>query len=290
MGSSLFEDRIASHYNDLSDRLRRAADHVLANPVDVATRSLRSIAEESGLAPASYTRLAQALGYAGYEALREELRGAVGQRYARFSDKAKALQEDLARETAPAFLHQHSEAVIANLAMLTRDLDPERLERLVNDLQHARQVAVSGGLSSQFLAHHMVYLARYFSGQWRVCGSQGQNAAAALSDLGREDLFLLFTLRPFAACSIRLAEAAHKQGLRLAVITDTHSCPALAVADHGIVVPTETPQFFSSHAAVVSVLETIIGMLVARAGKTAQERIAQVADLNHDLGEYWEKP
>lgn len=281
------EDRIAAHYSRLSGRLRNAADYVLANPVDVATRSLRSVAEESKLAPATFTRLAQALGFPGYEDLREMARRAVGERYSGFSERAQALQEGLASGSEPPFLNQQCSAVIENLSSTARDLDPERIERLVDALGDARTVYAAGGLSSRGLIHHMVYLAGFFSDRWRMIGQYGQSGAAALAGAGPGDVLIILTLRPFASGSIRLACTAQALGIEVAVITDTHACPALPHASHHFVVPTESPQFFSSNAAIVVLFETIMGMLVARMGTSAQERIAAVTNLNHDLEEYW---
>lgn len=281
------EDRIAAHYSRLSGRLRDAADYVLANPVDVATRSLRSVAEESQLAPATFTRLAQALGFPGYENLREMARRAVGKRYSGFSEKAQALREGLASGSEPPFLTRQCSAVIENLSATARDLDPERIEALVQALGEARTVYAAGGLSSRGLIHHVVYLAGFFSDRWRMIGQYGQSGASALAGAGPGDVLVILTLRPFASGSIRLAKTAKSLGVEVAVITDTHACPALAHASHHFVVPTESPQFFSSNAAIVTLFETIMGMLVARMGVSAQERIAAVTNLNHDLEEYW---
>ncbi|MEM8582541.1 MAG: MurR/RpiR family transcriptional regulator, partial [Pseudomonadota bacterium] len=277
-------DRIASHYSKLSGRLRDAADYVLANPVDVATRSLRSVAEESRLAPATFTRLAQALGFPGYEDLREKARRAVGKRYSGFSEKAQALHEGLASGSEPPFLTRQCSAVIENLTATAQDLDPERIEAFVDDLEEARTVYAVGGLSSSGLIHHVVYLAGFFSDRWRMIGQSG---ASALAGAGPGDMLIILTLRPFASGSIRLAQSAKSLGLEVAVITDTHACPALPHASHHFVVPTESPQFFSSNAAIVTFFETIMGMLVARMGVSAQERIAAVTNLNHDLEVYW---
>ena len=51
--------------------------------------------------------------------------------------------------------------------------------------------------------------------------------------------------------------------------------------------PSDSPQFFSSYAATLVLVETIIGMLVARAGPEAMDRIAEVEARNHRLEEYW---
>jgi len=68
---------IAENYGELSVALKMAADFVVKNSVEIATRSLLSVAAESELSPSSFSRLARAIGYQDYDQLcghaREEL-------------------------------------------------------------------------------------------------------------------------------------------------------------------------------------------------------------------------
>ena len=57
------EDRIESGYDSLSARLRTAADFIAQNPVDFATRSLRSVAGQTGLAPRDLHSLVAGSGF-----------------------------------------------------------------------------------------------------------------------------------------------------------------------------------------------------------------------------------
>src|SRR5690606_8065140 len=88
-----FEQTLASKYSQLSARLQQAADFVMAHPIDVATRSLRSLAREAKLTPVTFSRLSAALGYPNYEALREVLRQSMEQRSNTFSTRVAQLQE-----------------------------------------------------------------------------------------------------------------------------------------------------------------------------------------------------
>ncbi|NIY95553.1 hypothetical protein HC022_04595 [Salipiger sp. HF18] len=60
--SKTITDLVASHYAELTEGLQQAADHIVQNPIEAATTSLRSIAASSGLSPTTFSRLARALG------------------------------------------------------------------------------------------------------------------------------------------------------------------------------------------------------------------------------------
>src|SRR5450432_3744234 len=70
--SSPFNE-LCSALPSLPLRLREVGQFVAANDYDATTRSMRDLAAAAGADPASFTRLAKALGYSGWEGLRAAL-------------------------------------------------------------------------------------------------------------------------------------------------------------------------------------------------------------------------
>src|SRR5262252_11135378 len=64
---------ICSSLPGLPARLRQVGQFVVANEFDATTRSMLELASVAGQDPASFTRLAQALVYSGWDALRSAL-------------------------------------------------------------------------------------------------------------------------------------------------------------------------------------------------------------------------
>ena len=103
--------------------------------------------------------------------------------------------------------------------------------------------------------------------------------------LGTPDMSLR-TKSEFSLEQIREGiEFAHARGAFVLVVTDTHTCPALRHASARVVVPTESPNFFSSYVATMFFVETLMAMVAKRAGPAATERIADVETANLALGE-----
>jgi len=128
--NSSFEHRLSQKFDGLSDRLRQAGEYVAAHPVDTATRSLRTVAQDSGLPPATFSRLARAIGYQSFEDLREAMRQKIGQRVNSFADRAERLQN--AHEAGESgFFEAHVGACQNNLQTLLRDMDQTLLEHAV---------------------------------------------------------------------------------------------------------------------------------------------------------------
>lgn len=279
------KDRIADHYTGLSTALRGAADYIAAHPVDVATRSLRSVSASSGVSPATFSRLARALGFENYEQLRDLSRGAVGRPVISFSEKAGQLQAD-ARANVSIFERQ-MQACAANILDLSENTDNARLEAAVEVLRNARNVILVGAFGSTGIVEYMAYLANYFSDNWTLAGRMGASLGSVLAPIGPEDALLIVTKTPYAKRAVLATEIAHRQGAKTVLLTDSHACPAIPNATVSFIVPSDSPQFFSSYAATLVLMEAIIAMLVSRSEVGTGERIREVEKRNKALGEFW---
>ncbi len=279
-----FEQRLAAHYGELTDTLQGAADFVLQNPVDMATRPLRAISKSSGRSPAAYTRLSRALGYDGLDDLREEFRQKLGQGIDNFADRAQRLQDDHGVGKSD-FMAAHLSACQGNLNQLSESIDQGLLDQAVDVLCKARRVNLLGALGSTGIIEYMSYMANMCVENWQLLGRMGASLGSGLSNISSQDALIVVTKPPFAAHVIKAAEIARARGAYVIVITDVHSCPALGHAHAGFVVPTDSPHFYSSYVSTLFLAEVLIGKLVSRSGEKARLRIADVEDSNRLLSE-----
>jgi DNA-binding MurR/RpiR family transcriptional regulator len=283
MSPPLLRSAISANYAELSETLRIAADYIAGNQVEIATRSLRAVASASGVSPASYTRLARALGYPDYEALREQARAELSRRDRdSFRDKARRLQTDAGQP----FLPRHVSACIDNIKALVEDIDPAQLEAAVERLEKSRRIVLIGALASAGFTDYFAYLAKWFDDRWVVAGRNGATLGSTLAGVTPDDSVIVISKHPYAHRSVRAAEVAAASGATVIVLTDSHAFPGLRFADFHFIQRTESPHFFSSYAATLVLIETITGMLVARAGSEAEARIQNVDRHNRLLDEF----
>ena len=283
-----FETRLANQYDGLSDALRHAAQFLVSNPLDIATRPLRKVSLDSGVSPAAFSRLAQALNYSDFEELREEMRGKIERDYRSFANKAERLQQDHGDEQT-SFLDAHLAACQQNLTSFGRGIDRALLDAAVDKLVQAHQVVLLGALGSTGAVEYLSYMANFCASNWHMAGRMGASLGGALTGLTQDDVVLIVTKPPFAERSIAAAKLAHEQGVYVIVITDTHLCPALRFATAGFVVPTASPHFYSSYVTTLFFVETVIGLVLSRSGERARARIAQVAQTNVLLAEVYDQ-
>lgn len=286
--SPTIEDRISDHYSTLSASLQKAADYVAGNPIDVATRSLRSASKAAGVSPATFSRLARVLGFDDYEALREAGRAEVGRKIVPFSERAQTLRQRNGR--AGELLQQQTSACLLNIRYLEQSIETAQLEVAVEALHAAEQVLLVGAMGSAGLIDHFGYQAQWFKTGWNSVGRHGASVAAALAPMGKGDAVFALVKAPYAAQTIGALRAARAKGVTTLAITDSPMSPALSYSDHRFVVATESGNFFSSYCAALVLMETIIAMLLTRAGSEADNRIRDTETQIERLGETWPRP
>jgi DNA-binding MurR/RpiR family transcriptional regulator len=260
---------------------------VRTNPVDLATRTLRSVAHDSGISPAAFSRLARALGYADIEEMREEFRGQIGQRVNNFAARAEKLQSDHHAGTSD-FIDAHLAACQNNLQSFVDTLDRETLNAAIERIEQARKVLLLGALGSTGVVEYLSYIASFCAENWTLASRMGSSLGSGIAGLGPEDVLIIVTKPPFAERAIAASKLAQQQGVYVVLITDTLSCPALKYASARFIVPTESPHFYSSYVVTLFLAETLIGILVGRSGPAARARIAEVEGANRVLAEVWD--
>lgn len=280
-----FQQTLSSTYVKLSPKLKEAANFIVANPAKVATHSLRSVAHDARLAPVTFTRLARAVGYQNYEELRDVMRAQVSQLSDTFSHGLQRLRDESAKDKM-GFADKHLPACAQNLQALNVDSNKAELETVVEQIHKSRKVVVLGSLGSTGISEYMSYMASLIVDNWQLVGRMGSSLGGSLVGLDHRDSLIVITKPPYARISIQAAEMAQKQGVFVIVITDTHTCPAIAKASASFIVPTTSSHFFSSYVSTLALIECMIGMLAERAGPSAQERISKIEASNRSVEYY----
>ncbi len=282
------QDCIYRQYDNLSGQLQRAARFVLDHPDEVATRSLRHLASISQLSPSAFSRLARATGFNNYEDLRELCRGDIKKRKISFADKARTLQNpDQADTSQGAFITRQATASIENISQLLNTVDIKQLELVARKLANARSVFLVGAMSSSGFISYLSYMGNMAFTNWRSLGETVSPAGNSLADANKNDVLLVITKFPYTRSSVEATRLARQKNMMVIVITDATDSPVIPFANHTFIIPTESPQFFSSHVATLVLIESLMGMTIARGGQAASKRIAAVEQANQALDCYW---
>lgn len=266
--------RLTAEFDGLSAQLQRAARHVIDHPREVGVRSMRALAAQAEVRPNTLVRLAQAIEFEGYEALRERFRDFVAEpRLGGFGDRARWLRAMHGQGGAGAVLAEMASAVGENVDGVWRKRPADEIARVADAILEARRVFVLGVGAAHSLAHQFWYVGRMAFDHLTPIPAFGGRPVDDMGDLGAEDALLAITFQPYRSETMAAARAAKAAGAKVLGLTDSPTSPLAKLSDALLIAPTHTPHFFQSQAAAIAILEGLIAVLVSRAGEDAAARI-----------------
>lgn len=276
-------------FDDLPPALQVAARHLIDHPREAGVQSMRSLAAKASVHPNTFVRLARQIGFDGYEDLRERFRDfVVTDDIGGFRQRTKWLQELADKGGASAILAGMTEAVADNIERGFRNQRIDVLETACDRILAARRAYVLGMGSAYSLAHQFWYVARMAFDHMVPIPRHGSQPVDDLATICAEDVLVALTFQPYRAETLTAVHLAKRRGATVIGITDSATSPLCRESDIALICPTATPQFFQSHAAVTALLETLVALLVSRAGEEAQARIEAFHRERSDAGIYVE--
>ncbi|MEM8793742.1 MAG: MurR/RpiR family transcriptional regulator [Pseudomonadota bacterium] len=281
--------RLTAEFDGLSAQLQRAARFLIDNPREVGVQSMRALAAKAEVHPNTLVRLAQAIGYDGYEPMRERFRDfMVTEGLGGYRDRADWLHELAERGGAAEVVARMAEATATNIDAMWQAQDPAKLETIADAMLKARRVYVLGMGAAYALAHKFWYVARMGFDHIVPIPRHGSQPIDDVAGIGPEDVLVALTFQPYRAETLLAVEHARKTGATVIGISDSITSPLVRVSDHALVSPTHTPQIFESHAAVTALMEGMLAVMVARAPEGVAARIEAFHKRRLDAGLYAE--
>lgn len=289
---SRVSDLLQSSYEDLSPQLRQAARYLLSHPEEVALTSMRRIAAHAGVKPSTMVRLARALGFEGFEDLREPyrqwLRGGEGA----YEARVRALRDRGAagHGGAVALVREIQAADAAALAAASGDDTVRAVTAAAATLNAARRVHVLGLRSSYALAHFFHYAYGMVREDVRLVDGSGGTFIDSLRGLGPGDVLLAISFRPYTRETVLAVDIAVQAGATIIALTDSAVSPLARPASHVLLADTTTPNFFQSLVAAQSVLQQLLGAVVSGIGEDGLAAIKESERRLKQFDAYWQEP
>src|ERR1700709_1070677 len=262
---------LCSALPSLPMRLREVGRFVAANDYDATTRLMRDLAAAAGADPASFTRLAKALGYPGWDALRAALTGAPRPAQSSpFSVRTKG-----GRQGPNSDVMLVADKVEAEAAGLAR-ISPDAVARAAKTLQAAQRIWIAGFRSCRGVPELLNYQLRLFRPDAvQLVGGSGPDDL----DFGAfraGDTVIVIGFAPYSTASVLSARAAHRSGAALIAIADRADAPMAEGADHLLLFEAAaSPGFFPSLTGAIAIAQSLAAVSFMLGGAGAKRRLEQ---------------
>lgn len=260
----------------LSPTQRRVVQYMLDSLPDVAFASTSEIADAAGVSQPTVTRLAAALGFAGYPEFRAAIRDVV---LTQPNNPRAKPEHDL--PASPVMAESQ------NLLALERTLSGENMQRAVDLLAATQPLGIVGLRASSALAEYFGYFASRVLPDVHVLtdAASMDDAILQLHSNGATAV-LAFVMPRYPAVTVRALEYARELGMATVAIVDSPLVPFAADVDALLVAPVGTSLVFDSHASAVVLAISLLDAVASRDARRTQDRL----EAHEELVERWVHP
>ena len=275
-------NELCSALPSLPMRLQEVGRFVAANDYDATTRSMRDLASVAGADPASFTRLAKALGYSGWDALRAALTEARRPaQVSPFSGRTRGRRQGPNADVS--LVSDKLEADVAGLARISSDA----VAGAARALHAAKRVWIAGFRSCRSVAELLNYQLRLFRPDAvQLVGGSGPEDLD-LGAFGAGDAVVVIGFAPYSTASVLSARAAHRVRATLIAIADTRGAPMAEGADHLLLFEAaSSPGFFPSLTGAIAIAQSLAAVTFTLGGAPAKRRLEQTEARLADTSQY----
>lgn len=275
-----------SHFERLSPELQRAARWVREHPAELGLQSMRQSALAAGVAPATMTRLAQALGLDGFEAMRRPSMAAFARSVMPLGEsRADALAAPISDST----LDRLAQAQARNLAAVGERNAPADLRAAAAQLLQAREVLFLGLRASFGVAYHLHYSCDWLRPGTRLATDAGGAWADQVQALTPADLLVVVSQAPYTRQTVEAVHAAQANGVPVLALTDSRLSPLARGAQQVLLFEAASPTFFHSMTGVQALAEALLACVAEQGGAAGVQRLSERQTRLQSARAYWEK-
>jgi DNA-binding MurR/RpiR family transcriptional regulator len=286
-GSPDISSRIRGSFEALTPELQRAAGWILDHPSEVGLLSMRRQAKSAGVSAPTMVRLARALGFGDYAALRRPFQEAMAGRSIDFGRRATALQAAPEAARPDRLARSIDQSQMEDLRSVLALNSQAQIEAVVAAIAGARRVGFLGVRASFAVAFQFRYAYNLIARNGVLFDGLGGTVLDQADALGRGDVLVAISQSPYSAPTVEAVNAAAARGVAVVALTDSAVSPLARKALHTLRFRAESVSFFHSLLAPMALVEHLLARLVARGGKAVLRRLEEVEQRLADHHAYW---
>ena len=279
---------IDRHFDALSPELQRAARWARQHPAELGLQSMRASAKHAGVAPATMTRLAQTLGFEGFEALREPYQRALARAGREtYVERLTVQQREGAEQDRLSRLNAAQRGNVESVAAANA---AATVDAAADALLAARRGLFVGLRGSLGVAYHMYYTYAMLVRNGVLATDLGGTLVDQVAQLGGDDVLVAVGQMPYTRQTVEAVALARAAGVPVVALTDSTLSPIARSAQHVLLFQAESPSFFQSMTGAQAMAESLVAAVAVRGGEQVRQRLAERQAQLKASRAYWERP
>ncbi|MGO4388915.1 MurR/RpiR family transcriptional regulator [Microvirga sp. 2YAF29] len=287
MDIAALADQIVDAYASMPVQLQAAARYVLDHPDDVALLSMREQARQAGVQPATMTRLAQKLGFSGYDDVKEVHAQTIRTGGAGFAGRAGAQVATQKMKGERALAAEMMTSLSQQIARLGEGPALDGLVEAAVLLADARRIYCLGLRSAHPVAWHLSYVLSLIGEKAVMLDAVAGIGSDAIRDATNDDVLFAVSVAPYSRATVEAVHYAHAQGIPIVALTDSPVSPLAQAARSTILIPTDSLSFFHTMTPCFVVSEVLAALIAGRGGDRSLEALKRTEDQLAAFNIHW---
>ncbi|MCU5771520.1 MurR/RpiR family transcriptional regulator HpxU [Erwiniaceae bacterium BAC15a-03b] len=271
------DERLRSHYPQLSPQEQRIADFVFDHFDDLISYNSAELARLSGVSKATVSRLFKRLGYEKYKDMRDELR-TLRQSGMPLTDNRDAVQGN-------TLLARHYKQEMANLTQWVNSIDATQFGEVIQAMTLGKRIFIIGMRNSYPVASHLRQQLMQARAQVHLLPQPGQTLAEELVDVTPQDVVVVVAFRRRPRIIRPLLQQLQQDNIPVLLICEPQAQGVIALSRWQLFASLDSVSAFDSYASAMSVVNLLSNALLHELLSQGRQRIHLIADLYQHLDE-----
>ncbi len=274
--SESISERISNAIDTLPAGEGKAAQALIAEYPLIGLKTVAEYAARAGVSSPTILRFISRLGFSSYPEFQSALQIEVVEQLQSPLIRAERRPKSNGSVTLEPFV----EAVAENIHETFRhvsDSDLNKLSALIGDTR--LRLHLIGGRFTDPVARYMAAHLRIIRKDVFHVEGQEANWRDQLMDMGKRDVLIVFDIRRYQDSLVAFAERAAARSVTIVLFTDQWLSPIARVARHVVTARTAVPSTWDSSAAMLALVEAVIGRVTTHGGNDTASRISELERL-----------
>ena len=271
-----FVAHLVKRRDTLSRRHAQLAQFCLNHPEDVAIKTIARLSDQASVSPATFTRFAKELGFAGFPELQAVVRERVIGPGPTYSDRLSSItaatpagkigEGDL--DHPDKVFETLVRAAVNSLVNINETLDRKLLESFVGALAEARSVHIVAARGAFGIGAYAFYGLANIGKRSHLIDNLGTMRAEQIAAVDEDDVVLVLTFDDYTPETVETARLAAEGGLRVLAITDNELSPVVPFSSSTLFVKEARLGHFRSQVPALVLCQSLIVSLGRRLGRS----------------------
>ena len=272
--------RIKENLESFSKGQKLISAYIMSSYDKAAFMAASRLGKAVGVSESTVVRFAMELGYDGYPSMQKALQEVV--RHKLTSVQRMGVINDLLGDQD--VVSMVLQADMETIRMTGEALDRDSMERVVEEILHARNVYIVGVRSSASLAAFLNFYLRNMLENVHLIGSCAVSEMfEQLLHISPDDVVIGISFPRYSSRTIKAMQFCRDSGARVVAITDSQKAPAARVAQDLLIAKSDMVSIVDSLVAPLS----LINALIVSVGRRMEKDLSRIyAGLEHIWEEY----